>query len=117
MNDYVCCDVREFNLYRMYVKRKDGKPPEYRFGSSLQASILSVAGGYESPQEAVKSWLESLPEQRKAVMNELNTSGTKLNHGLNSLNEALHGLNSQLDKTIIAAREFNKTLDKIANME
>lgn len=115
MNDYVCCDVREFNFYRMYVKRTDGKPPEYRFGSSLQASILSVAGGYKSPYEAVRAWLESLPEQRREAISLLNEPMVKLNHKFAELNDSLHELNDQFDKTIKALRGYNETLDKIAN--
>lgn len=117
MDDYVCCDVTASNGFRLYVKRKANKSVEYRFGSSLQADVLSIAGGYKSPQEAIKAWLEDLPEQKRAVTSELNTSVTELNHNLDSFNEALHGLNSQLDKTIIAARELNKALAKIANRE
>ena len=117
MSEYVCCDVKELNTFRMYVKRKDGKPTEYRFGSSVQASILSIAGGYKSPQEAVRAWLESLPEQRREAISSLNEPMMKLNHKFAEVNDSLHELNDQFDKTIKALRGYNETLDKIANME
>lgn len=43
-------------MLQMYIKERNGRPTEYRFGESWRATALLVDGGYSTEEEAVLAW-------------------------------------------------------------
>ena len=48
----------------MYIKYKNGKPVEYRYGEPWVQTMLFFEGGYETPEEAVDAWEHYITHRR-----------------------------------------------------
>ena len=46
--------------WTLYIKERDGKPVEYRYGAPWVAEQLLVEGGYSTQEEAKTAWEEYL---------------------------------------------------------